>query len=117
MNCGLLFHSVPWFFNTQEKSSHKNPTGDTYSQATPTAGPRYLQGVSGIAASHCRYKFKVSPGYLLNDIKKTKGSFQRVLGNLTPSHQEGPRRERWKAERRQYGDTLLPACHWTGLLL
>ena len=107
MNCGLLYHFVPWFLHTQEKSSHQTPTDNTYSWSTPTARPCCLLEVSGIAASHCRYKFKDSPRYLLSDIKKLKGSFQRMLSNLTPSHLEGPRRDHWKVGRR-YPSLCLP---------
>lgn len=84
MNCVSLFHSLPWFLDTQAKSSHQTPADSTYSKSTPTARPCCLPEVNGTAASHCRYKFKASPGYLLSDIKKLKGSFQRMLANLTP---------------------------------
>ena len=85
---------------------------------TPTAGYIDSQATSSVrgcetGASHCCYKFKALPGYLLNDMEKTKRSFQRMPRGLTMSHPEGPRRDHWRAEREQCGAILLPA---TGLV-
>lgn len=70
-----------------------------------------------MAASCCRYKSKASREHLLNDMEKSKGSFQRVLGYLTTSYPEGPGRTQkgsLESRKRTVGCHHSP-CHQPGL--